>query len=455
MKSPETVLPEAFRSRMNSLLQSDAESFFMALDNPVITSVRLNPAKPSAAFAGEESVSWCSTGKYLRERPSFTYDPLFHAGAYYVQESSSMYLEQVLKQSVDLSKPLKVLDACAAPGGKSTHLLSLLHPGSLVVCNEVVQNRNAVLRENLNKWGVANAVVTQNDTRDFAALGEFFDVILIDAPCSGEGLFRRDKDAISEWSEKNVEMCVARQKDIMKDLAPALKNGGVIIYSTCTFEEAENEGNIAWACGNLDLEQVALPVGQANEFSFLQRMPHTFRFYPHQVKGEGFFIAAMQKGIAQEQEQGAAREFSKRRQFDVVDNAKVPVQLTALLQGGEWFYFRFKNELHFAPQALQQAITYLSVHLNLKKVGTALGELKGNDVLPSHELALSGYISPGVSRIEVDKDTAIRYLKCETIRLEGEKGFHLLTYQHVPLGWVKVIPNRVNNYYPGAWRILK
>ncbi len=454
MKSPETILPEAFKSRMVAVLGGEAEAFFAALDNPVVTSVRLNPNKPSEVFADEEKVAWAEKGKYLKERPSFTYDPLFHAGAYYVQESSSMYLEQVLRQSVDLLKPLKVLDACAAPGGKSTHLLSLLHPDSLVVCNEVIQNRNAVLRENLTKWGVANAVVTQNDTKDFGALGEFFDVILIDAPCSGEGLFRRDKDAIKEWSEKNVEICAVRQRDILKDLVPALKNGGVIIYSTCTFEEAENEHNMQWAGEQLDLVPVHVQSATTDQ-SIAQMAPYTFRFYPHKVKGEGFFIGALRKGTAQDVEQGAAREFGRRRQFDVVEKTKVPAQLSGLLKDGKWFYFQFKNELHFAPEVLQQAITHLSAHLNLKKIGTALGALKGTDALPAHELALSNNIHQGVSRIEVDRDTAIRYLKCETIKLEGEKGFHLLTYQGVPLGWVKVIPNRVNNCYPSAWRILK
>ncbi|MFM7078784.1 MAG: hypothetical protein ACKOYC_03220, partial [Bacteroidota bacterium] len=233
-------LPDIFLQRMSQQLGADLQAFLDGFDAPVPVSVRLNPWKLLNAFNGSQPVPWCASGLYLKERISFTLDPLFHAGCYYVQEASSMFIEVAFKKYTKGNTPLRVLDLCSAPGGKSTHLMSLLAPGSLLVSNEPVPQRNSILRENLTKWGLDDVVVTQNDPKDFASLKHHFDVILVDAPCSGEGLFRKNHDTVIEWSESNLEMCSIRQQTILENVLPALKPNGLLIYSTCTYNEAEN-----------------------------------------------------------------------------------------------------------------------------------------------------------------------------------------------------------------------
>ncbi|HEX8060200.1 MAG TPA: RsmB/NOP family class I SAM-dependent RNA methyltransferase, partial [Cyclobacteriaceae bacterium] len=278
-------IPEAFERRMT--LRGDFIEFKKALSEEPVSSIRINRLK-KPNLAGEH-VSWCSTGIYLPERPVFTLDPNFHAGAYYVQEASSMFLEQAVKSSVDLSKPLRVLDLCAAPGGKSTHLLQLISNESLLVSNEVIRSRAMILSENIQKWGKSNVIVTNNDPKDFTELNGYFDLIVVDAPCSGEGLFRKDEDAMQEWSDENVNLCSLRQRRILADVWPALKENGVLIYCTCTYNEAENENNLKWLSEQKDIELIDLP-----HFPGVEKTTG-YRFMPHKVKGEGFFIAAVRK----------------------------------------------------------------------------------------------------------------------------------------------------------------
>lgn len=222
-------LPEELLESLKSIESFDQEAFEkIHASGEQITSIRINPKKFSIEnlkFKIENKIPWTQYGIYLLQRPSFTFDPLFHAGCYYVQEASSMFLEQALKQAVDLSKPVKVLDLCAAPGGKSTHIQSLIPKDSLLVSNEVIQSRVPVLKDNIIKWGTENVVVTRNDPKDFSRLENYFDVILIDAPCSGSGLFRREPEAIEEWSLNNVKLCSLRQQRIVADVFPALKKG--------------------------------------------------------------------------------------------------------------------------------------------------------------------------------------------------------------------------------------
>src|SRR5260221_14470615 len=223
----EVFFPHVFAQRMQMQLQQYWKEFLSAHEQPSPNSIRINPLKINRKEL--ENIPWTDFGYYLEQRPSFTFDPLFHAGSYYVQEASSMFLEQALKQTVDLSRPLKVLDLCAAPGGKSTHLLSLLNDQSLLVSNETIRSRATVLSENIQKWGSNNVVVTNNDPEDFQRLEGFFDVIVVDAPCSGEGLFRKDPNAVNEWSEEHIELCVVRQQRIINQVWPSLKKNGVLI----------------------------------------------------------------------------------------------------------------------------------------------------------------------------------------------------------------------------------
>lgn len=236
--------PEAFKQRV----ENDpflGTPLLEALNQTAPVSVRLHPLKQKAALTFSEKIAWCEHAFYLKERPSFTLDPLFHAGCYYPQEAGSMVLDTVLKQ-LDLPSEPSILDLCAAPGGKSTLIASFLNNNGLLVSNEVIQARARILTENTTKWGYTNTVVTNNDPKDFERLNEFFDVIVVDAPCSGEGMFRKDLKARDEWSEENVQICSSRQKRIVMDVWDSLKPGGFLIYSTCTFNSAENEDTISW-----------------------------------------------------------------------------------------------------------------------------------------------------------------------------------------------------------------
>jgi 16S rRNA C967 or C1407 C5-methylase (RsmB/RsmF family) len=246
-----------------------------------LTSIRLNAHKlvqqSDLLFSLGESVSWSSSGYYLTARPSFTFDPLFHAGLYYVQEASSMFLEQALKQAADLSAPLKVLDLCAAPGGKSAIIQSLISTESLLVSNEVIKARAAVLEENMVKWGAENIVITNNDPSHFARMANYFDIMVIDAPCSGSGLFRRDVDAIQQWSENAVQLCSQRQQRIIADAWPALKEDGILIYSTCSYSKEEDEDVLNWLIkdGRADV----IPLAINADWGIIES-DGGYRFYP-------------------------------------------------------------------------------------------------------------------------------------------------------------------------------
>ena len=305
-------LPEKLLQSIKDIDGFDKEAFIKVhTSGEQITSVRFNPNKllivnressngdtiHDSRLPIHEKIPWTQYGYYLKERPSFTFDPLFHAGCYYVQEASSMFLEQALKQTVDLTQPLKVLDLCAAPGGKSTHIQSLISKDSLLVSNEVIRSRANVLKDNIIKWGCQNVMVTNNDPKDFSRLEGYFDVIVVDAPCSGSGLFRKEPEAINEWSENNVALCGQRQQRIVADIWPALKENGILIYSTCSYSKEEDEDIVSWITANFELESEKLKV--ESEWGITETEISTdifsYRFWPDKVNGEGFFIACFQK----------------------------------------------------------------------------------------------------------------------------------------------------------------
>ena len=291
-------LPAALLTSLESVTGFDKDAFLKVhASGEQVTSIRINPSKiaesSKALSFGEgwgEVIPWTQYGFYLKERPSFTFDPLFHAGCYYVQEASSMFLEQALKQTVDLSKPLKILDLCAAPGGKSTHIQSLISKESLLVSNEVIKSRNNILKDNIIKWGCKNVVVTNNDPKDFARLENYFDVIVVDAPCSGSGLFRKEPDAIDYWSENNVQLCSQRQQRILADVLPALKKDGVLIYSTCSYSREEDEGIVSWMNEELQIADCKLQI--EGRFNIVESS-HGYRFWPDKLKGEGVFYCSI------------------------------------------------------------------------------------------------------------------------------------------------------------------
>ena len=427
-------LPEDFIKRTKALLGNEWEAFEQSLLEETPVSIRLNPEKP-AGISYPEKVVWAFDAYYLPERPVFTLDPLFHAGAYYVQEASSMYLEQIIRKHI--SQPVKALDLCAAPGGKSTHLSSLLPDNSLLIANEVVSGRAKILAENLIKWGNPNTIVTNNDPKDIGALSGFFDVILADVPCSGEGMFRKDPAAIGEWSVNNVRLCAERQRRIVADIWPALKPGGILIYSTCTYNREENEENISWISNELGAEILGEPR----------------RFFPHKTKGEGFFMAALQK----ERERSSTGANYIRPKKGERNTIKADDYLPLLENPGEFDFFIESFRIKALPKCNTEDYNRIKSCLRIISSGILLGEIKKNDLIPHHGLAMSTALSKSAfTRWEVDKKTALLYLHRETnLNLPSDlpKGHALLTYQNIPLGFIKNIGNRVNNLYPSEWRI--
>jgi 16S rRNA C967 or C1407 C5-methylase (RsmB/RsmF family)/NOL1/NOP2/fmu family ribosome biogenesis protein len=448
-------LPAALIDSLQTAKGFDEQSFIQAHEEAEkVVSVRLNPAKAflNNPYSSFEKVAWSSTGYYLPTRPSFTSDPAFHAGAYYVQEASSMFVEEVIKQTCDLTKNLKVLDLCAAPGGKSILIQSLINDESLLVSNEVIKSRANVLVENIIRSGAPNVVITNNDPRDFESVQEFFDVIVVDAPCSGSGLFRKDPKAINEWSLQNAEHCSLRQQRILADIFSSLKPAGILIYSTCSYSECENEEIVDWIISDKLFKAMSLEIKK--DWGIIESTTGSggfgYRFYPDKVKGEGFFIAAFQKaGIDNGKNDIIKSKYSPLSQHELniikpFINPGLPIQ-----------YISWKDDVLALPAGVYKNLELLKGNLYLKKAGTNIGSIVRDGFLPSHELAVSTILSKNIPFIEIDKATALEYLRRHELKIETElKGWVLLKYNQLPIGWIKILANRINNYYPKEWRIL-
>jgi NOL1/NOP2/sun family putative RNA methylase len=421
-----------------------------------VTSVRMNDEKPlkveGLSFEVEESVPWCPHGKYLKQRPSFTLDPLLHGGAYYVQEASSMFLWHVLQQTVGKNtEEIKVLDLCAAPGGKSTLLASYFKNG-FIVSNEVIKSRASVLVANITKWGSSNVVVTNNDPVDFTILQNYFDVIVVDAPCSGSGLFRKDPAAIKEWSEENVLLCSRRQRRIVADVFPALKKGGILIYSTCSYSKEEDEDILDWMMSEFQVASCRLQIERDWGIVEVESGKHngySYRFFPDSVKGEGFFIAALKKNDGD--------NFSFRYpQLQSAQKQEINIANDWVHKNDELFFFKQNENIIAVSTQWQQDVALLQKNLYLRKAGVTVGAIKGKELVPNHELVLSLLLNKNVARVHLDYEQAIQYLKKKDLVLENiMKGWVVVDYYDANLGWIKVLHNRVNNYYPANWRILK
>lgn len=397
-------LPERFKEEMRALLGEESEGLFAALNDKPLTSVRINRRKPVADFGNEEPVPWCKSGFYLAQRPEFIFDPLLHAGAYYVQDASSMIYEPLtekLLQELNFTDEdkdrkssktsfLRVLDLCAAPGGKTTAMINALPDGCEVVANEYVKKRLGALQENIDRWGYPSVTVTNKDSTYFAQQGETFDIIAVDAPCSGEGMMRKEEVSRTQWCPQLVSQCAQLQKEILKNANEALKPGGFLVYSTCTFNRKENEENAQYIKEELGLIPFnpEFPDDWNIQNGIGTEIP-VFRFMPHKTKGEGLFLAVFRK-----------------------PGEWIPSRPTGLLSK--------KNSKQFR-----------------------------NKVSSETEVEYP--------RVDVDKSTAISYLKGESIILpeNSPKGMVLITYKGLALGEAKNIGARANNHYPKNRRILK
>lgn len=456
-------LPQPFIENIHRLLGAEeGKQLLNALLAEQPVSIRINRQKmenlPSDNILKE--VPWCPAGCYLDHRPTFTFDPLFHAGAYYVQEASSMFVAQALKQYV--SQPVLMLDLCAAPGGKSTLARSVLPQGSLLVANEVMRQRSQVLAENLIKWGHPDVVVCNNDPADFSSLEELFDVILTDVPCSGEGMFRKDEVAVSEWSTDNVEICWQRQRRILADIWPALKNGGLLIYSTCTYNTQENEENVRWIADELGAE--ILPLTIQEEWGITGNLlpdAHfpVYRFLPHKAQGEGLFLAVLRKhGKSVESVRFSSKERKgKGKPSQPLFSKEQLAEASRWIAADGYELQPLGNVLTTFPKHWMDELSALrNAPLRILHAGCPIAEAKGRDLLPQHALAMSQLLSADAfPRVEVSYEQAIAYLRKEAIVLspDAPRGYLLITYQSHPLGFVKNIGNRANNLYPQEWRI--
>lgn len=426
----------------------DQEPFVAVHDwGEQITSIRINPGKLSEISHPKSKIPWTSAGFYLTTRPSFTFDPLFHAGCYYVQEASSMFLEQALKQTIDLSQPLKVLDLCAAPGGKSTHMQSLISKDSLLVSNEVIRSRANVLKDNIIKWGCENVVVTNNDPKDFSKLENYFDVIVIDAPCSGSGLFRRDAEAIEEWSENNVQLCSQRQQRILADVWPALKENGILIYSTCSYSKQEDEEIVEWITASFLTENLKLSV---DDLSGIVESGGGLRFWPDKVKGEGFFLACFKK-----KEGETDAEFRYRKKPEQATKNEMEI-IKKWIKAEGLVFIKYMNTVYAWPEQFVKDFSFLLEQLRVIYSGVLVGELMRDKLVPDHALSMSNLVADGIEKTELNYEESIQFLQRKDLKIETKnKGWQLFTYQQHPLGWANVLANRINNYYPKELRILK
>ena len=452
----------AFRKYLEEAIGAEkALVAFSAFDEPAKVSVRLNPFKKTKEFDGRE-VPWNTWGRLLPERPQFTLDPHFHGGAYYVQDSSSMFVGHVFRRvltEVELpqSRPVRVLDLCAAPGGKSTDLAASLREAFgdrfLLVSNEVMKQRAGILADNIALWGDPNVVVTSDDPRAFASMPGFFDIVVADVPCSGEGMFRKDEEAQRQWSEDNVALCEARQRRIIADMWPCLKTDGVLIYSTCTFNRYENDGNVEWIAREMGAEHMP-SVADLDQMHGVIETAHGYSLVPGHVEGEGQYCAALRKTAAEDY----AKDYSTGRQSRNASGKKtaqpIPESLKRLFT--QKVVLRQKSETVTAvPEIIAQDVMSAEFRLHVLSAGCAVGVLKGQTLVPDADMALSlMYDVASYPVADVDLQTALAFLHRDAILLpDSEKGYVLIRYEGLPLGFVKNLGNRCNNLHPQGRRI--
>lgn len=446
-------IPQALINSLQNIKGFDNESFIQAHEKGEMPiSIRLNPFKLVEKWTVKtDDISFSDYGKYVDNLPNFDTDPLFYAGTYTVQEANSMALEYILRKTVDLAKHLRILDLCASPSGKNTHIASLITPESVLVSNEVISTRSDILADNMTKLGTMNTIVTSNDPKDFGKLTGFFDVVIIDPPNSGSGLFRKNPGAIKDWSLENVDLFAQRQKRIIADAWACLKDGGIMIYSTSSYSPAENEEVMDWVCEKYGATNaLATNVLATNALATIALINNVLRFYPSN-KGEGFFISALKKNNTEKETYVRTgrpiKNNSRRTQREVfrpwikeIDN---------------YNWYDIKDEFFLINSEHEYLIKVLESYLHIRKAGVKMGKIAGKDLIPDHQLAMSLYLSDTINRVELTEEEAIQYLRREDFTLdEAKKGWSLMTFHNFGLGWAKILPNRINNYYPKELRMV-
>ena len=449
----------AFRKYLAQVVgEGNLSAVLDALSGEPSVSVRINPAKagsPSEIFGNLVSgpVEWNRHAAFLSERPAFTLDPLIHAGAYYVQDSSAMFPGKAFRDVLDkvlesgIISP-KVLDLCAAPGGKTTDISASLREsckgGYLLISNEIMKQRAAVLADNAAVWGDPSVVVTSVDPKAFGTLPGFFDIIVADVPCSGEGMFRKDDEAVSQWSEENVALCQARQRRIVADVWPTLAEGGFLVYSTCTFNNLENDDNVKWICSEFGAEIIGI------DGCGLLRTECGVSLVPGFVRGEGQYCAVLRKTSPS----AGTAACSGRQQDRWQKLPEAHASIIRPLLDEEMAMIVKDGRIVAVPEYVRCVLSMLEPLRPLAR-GLAVGMFKGKDFIPDADLALSLSLRRGAfNEFEVNRETALSFLHRDPVRLpDAERGMLLLVYRGLPIGFVKNLGNRCNSLHPLHRRI--
>ena len=452
------TLQGRFIEQIRELLPaSENEALITALgESDPSVAVRINPDKNVSVPENVERVPWCKHGFYLPERPAFTFDPMLHAGSYYVQDASSMFLSYVIDKLTEDFVPERYLDLCAAPGGKTTTALSALPQSTMVVANEIMNNRAQILRENIIKWGNARCVVTYNDSAAYSKLTHFFDIIAADVPCSGEGMMRKDEEAVTQWSPALVKECAERQREIVANAWQALRPGGYFIYSTCTFNRQENEEIVEYMVSEFGAESIDLNVpAEWNIHPAINSPIHGYHFFPHRTRGEGLFLAVVRKPDDEPRKHLRADNKKKSKKESL---SQIPAAVKEWLNTNKTFKYTTAGDSIYAfPEDFAEELAILQEKLRVIHFGVELATMKGRDVIPAQALAVCARLhETAFPRYTVDYATAIAFLRGESISLntpDTPRGYVLVEYNGLALGFVKNLGNRANNLYPKEWRI--
>jgi 16S rRNA C967 or C1407 C5-methylase (RsmB/RsmF family)/NOL1/NOP2/fmu family ribosome biogenesis protein len=440
------ILPELFIDQMKNRLGTEYSEFESALHSLPPVSIRINPDKIENELNIDAQVPWCKAGYYLKERPVFTLDPFFHAGHYYVQEASSMIVDHLLKY-LEIKPESKILDLCSAPGGKSTILLSHLKDKGIVHSHEFDQRRASVLKQNIERWGYANNIVTTGSLQFMSRMNLRYDLILIDAPCSGEGMFRKEPEAIRQWNSKKVNQCVAMQKNIMSIADSLIAENGFIIYSTCTWNNLENE----------EILQSYVSSGRYNSipikdhFNLSQSVDpiYSYRAYPHKSKGEGLTFSVLQY-------QGDTPTTNNTIKSNIIESTTDSDFKSRIFNDSEFTNFTIKNTRYAVPVQIAAYVSEIYRVMSVIHAGIAAGEYKGLDYYPAHGMSQSIYLNPDIPYFNLELTEAIQYLRAITPvnQIKSDSKWMIAKYRSANLGWFKSGGSGLKNYYPKHLRII-
>jgi 16S rRNA C967 or C1407 C5-methylase (RsmB/RsmF family)/NOL1/NOP2/fmu family ribosome biogenesis protein len=456
MSTGRSPVPQAFTQRLQQQFPDLAEEVLSLLNTEGKTSILINALKATSTVPPGTPVPWYFNGSILNERIIFAADPLWHAGTYYVQEASSMLLGYVLEKLKNVPENPKALDLCAAPGGKSHIIQNYLKDKGLLWANEIHPGRAKILQQNISRFGHASVVVSNADPTQLATQNIQFDIVVVDAPCSGEGMFRKDDTARNEWNTGLPEMCASRQQDILESASSLVAESGYLVYSTCTFAEEENILQMArlmdeggWTCctppgpeGVACYEIAKGPVRGLQMFPGLNNA------------GEGFFIAVLQKNY---REEGKSSKRSSNNDFTRFKHAFDEVTGKWRLQGLQTSFWQDKKgAVSLWNEEVESVVQRLTGNVKILQAGVPFATVKGSSYIPEHALALSVYRNNEIPFADLDLEDAKKYLRGNDTgrHLFEQEGWNLVSYKSFALGWVKVLPGRVNNYYPKEQRLL-